>query len=448
MTEPFDRSTESELGKAYRRESFWLDTVDESLDPLPSLEEDLRCDVAIVGAGFAGLWTAYFLKRHAPDLEVVMLEKEIAGFGASGRNGGACSAWWEPIFGWFRDPGTRDAAIRLHRRLIDAIPRIGEIAEAEGFDCGFAPGGLIMTADSEDELQQFAKAAHVMAKCGFAAPDYELLDEVGVRDKIAVEGARGGLFTPHAAAVQPARLARGLAKAVRAKGVRIFERSPARALEPGLVKADRGVVRAQTVLMAAEAYVSKLAGFRRQLAPIHSWMLATAPLDDSLREAIGLSRPRSFGMTGDGYGQLTADGRIAFGARGTYHFGSRISKAIGPESRETRRVRERLLECFPALHSVPVTHGWGGPMGFARDERPFVFLDDARCFGWAGGLGPAGVAPSCIAGETLADLVLGLDTPRVDDPWVVSALPPVWEPEPLRWVGITGVKIWRELSPF
>ena len=105
MPGTFDRSTESAVGQAYRRESFWLDSVDESLDPLPSLEEELRGDVVIVGAGFTGLWTAYFLKQAAPDLEIVMLEKEIAGFGASGRNGGACSAWWDTIFGWLRDPG-------------------------------------------------------------------------------------------------------------------------------------------------------------------------------------------------------------------------------------------------------------------------------------------------------------------------------------------------------
>jgi len=443
MIESSDRSTESELGKAYRRESFWLDSIEESLDPFPSLEEELRCDVAIVGAGFTGLWTAYFLKRNAPDLDIVMLEKEIAGFGASGRNGGACSAWWDPIYGWFKDPRTREAAVRFHQRLIDTIERIGEISKAEGIDCHFSHEGLVMTAANEQEAQQFSKAAHVMAKHGFPAPHYEILDEAATRDLIKVEGARSSLFTPHSAAVQPARLARGLAKAVRAKGVRLFERSPARKLEPGRVVADRGVVRADTVLMAAEAYVSQLTGFKRQLAPIHSRMLATAPLDETLRETIGLSRPRSFAMAGDGYGQLTADGRIAFGARGSYYFGSRIRDSFGPETRDTQKVWEQLLEYFPALRGVSVTHGWGGPMGFPRDEKPFVFLDEKKRFGWAGGHGPAGVAPSCMAGETLSDLVLGLDTPRVDEPWVVSALPPVWEPEPLRWLGINGVKAWR-----
>ena len=138
-----------------------------------------------------------------------------------------------------------------------------------------------------------------------------------------------------------------------------------------------------------------------------------------------------------------ADGRIAFGARGTYYFGSRIRDSFGPETRDAKRVWELLLEYFPALSGVPMTHAWSGPMGFARDEKPFVFLDEKKRFGWVGGYGPAGVAPSCMAGETLADLVLGLDTPHVDEPWVVSALPRAWEPEPLRWLGITGVKAWR-----
>lgn len=443
MRESMGRSQDSDIAKSYRRESFWLDSVEESLDPLPPLEEELRCDVVIVGAGFTGLWTAYFLKLNVPDLDIVILEKEIAGFGASGRNGGACSAWWDPIFGWFKDPQTRDASVRLHQRLIDTVSRIGEITAAEGIDCNFAHEGLIMTAANEQEAQLFSKAAHVMAKYGFPAPHYEYLDEAATRNLVAVEGACAGLFTPHNAAVQPARLARGLAEAVRAKGVRLFERSPARKLEDGRVTTDRGVVRADTVLLAAEAYVSQLAGFKRQLAPIHSRMVVTAPLDKTHQESIGLSRRRSFAMAGDGYGQLTADGRVAFGARGTYYFGSHIRNKFGPETRATKWVWDLLLKNFPALRDVPMTHSWGGPMGFTRNEKPFVFLEENKRFGWAGGHGPAGVAPSCMAGETLADLVLGLDTPRVDEPWVVNTLPPVWEPEPLRWLGITGMKAWR-----
>ena len=437
-------SNDSRLGRSYRRESFWLDSIEESLDPLPTLEQELRCDVVIVGAGFGGLWTAYFLKQNAPDLDLVILEKEIAGFGASGRNGGACSAWWDPIYAWLKDPQTREAAVRLHQGLIDTVARIGSIAAAEGFDCDFSHEGLIVTAANEQEARPFARALHVMAKHGFAAPDYQLLDRDETRKRIGTDGAHASFFTPHTATVQPARLARGLADAVRAKGVRLFERSPVRRIGQDGVVTERGRVRAGTVVMAAEAYVSQIAGFERRLAPIHSRMIATEPLDAALREQIGLTRSCSFAMAADGYGQLTADGRIAFGARGDYYFGSRIRSDFGPETRESNRIRELLLGYFPALRGVHVTHGWGGPMGFARDEKPFVFLDQKRRFGWTGGFGPAGVAPACLAGETLADLVLGRNTPRVEAPWVISALPRVWEPEPLRWLGISGVKKWRE----
>ena len=447
MSEAIDRSTESDLARFYRRQSFWLDSVEESLEPQPSLEGELHCDVVIVGAGFTGLWTAYFLKRNAPDLDIVILEKEIAGFGAAGRNGGACSSWWDSIFPWLRDPETRQAGVRLQRRLIDTVPRIGEICASEGIDCHFAHNGLIMTAGNEQEAQQFSKAAHVLAKYGFPAPDYEYLDEAATREMIATEGACAGLFTPHNAAVQPARLARGLAGAVRASGVKLFERSAAVRLEQGRVVTGRGAVRADTVLLAAEAYVSKLAGYRRRLAPIHSRLLVTAPLDDAQKEAMGVSGRRCFAMAGDGYGHLTADGRVAFGARGSYYFGSRIRTDFGPEARDTKWLRELLHRYFPALRGVPMTHAWGGAMALPRNEKPFVFLDGKRRFGWAGGHASAGVAPSCMAGETLADLVLGLDTARVHEPWVVSALPPLWEPEPLRWLGITGVKAWRRLFP-
>lgn len=447
MSETIDRSTGSDLARFYRSQSFWLDSIEESLEPLPSLEEDPQCDVVIVGAGFTGLWTAYFLKRNAPDLDVVVLEKEIAGFGAAGRNGGACSSWWDSIFPWLRDPETREAAVNLQRRLIDTVPRIGEICASEGIDCHFAHNGLVMTAANEQEAQQLSKAAHVLAKYGFPAPDYEYLDQAATRELIATEGAIASLFTPHNAAVQPARLARGLAGAVRASGVKLFERSAAVRLEQGRVVTDRGVARADTVLLAAEAYVSKLAGFERQLAPIHSRMLVTAPLDDTLKETIGGSSRRCFAMSGDGYGHLTADGRIAFGARGSYYFGSRIRKNFGLGTRETKWMRELLFTSFPALRGVPVTHAWGGAMALPRNEKPFVFLDGKRRFGWAGGHASAGVAPSCMAGETLADLVLGLDTSRVHEPWVVNELPPLWEPEPLRWLGITGVKAWRQFFP-
>ena len=142
MTEASDRSTETEVGRAYRRESFWLDSIDESLDPRPSLEDEIRCDVVIVGAGFSGLWAAYFLKQKAPDLDIVILEKDIAGFGASGRNGGACSAWWDPIYGWLKDPRTHDAAVRLHERLIESVARIGRITAHEGIDCHFNHEGM------------------------------------------------------------------------------------------------------------------------------------------------------------------------------------------------------------------------------------------------------------------------------------------------------------------
>ncbi len=447
MSEAIDRLTESDLARFYRSQSFWLDSIEESLEPLPSLEEELHCDVVIVGAGFTGLWTAYFLKRNAPDLDVVVLEKEIAGFGAAGRNGGACSSWWDSIFPWLRDPETREAAVNLQRRLIDTVPRIGEICAAEGIDCHFAHNGLIMTAANEQEAQQLSKAAHVLAKYGFPAPDYEYLDQAATREMVATEGAIASLFTPHNAAVQPARLARGLAGAVRASGVKLFERSAAVRLEQGRVVTDRGVARADTVLVAAEAYVTKLAGFERQLAPIHSRMLVTAPLNDTLKETMGGSRRRCFAMSGDGYGHLTADGRIAFGARGSYYFGSRIRKNFGLGTRETKWMRELLFRSFPALRGVPVTHAWGGAMALPRNEKPFVFLDGKRRFGWAGGHASAGVAPSCMAGETLADLVLGLDTVRVHEPWVVNELPPLWEPEPLRWLGITGVKAWRQFFP-
>ena len=247
-------------------------------------------------------------------------------------------------------------------------------------------------------------------------------------------------WTPDCAAVHPAKLVRGLARAAERRGVTVYERTPAVRIGPGLVDTPAGRVRAPVVVRATEGYTPMLPGHRRTVAPVYSLMIATEPLPDPLWTGIGW---RDRETVTDGrhliiYAQRTADGRIAFGGRGApYHFGSRVRPAYDRDAAVFARLRAALVELLPALAEVEITHGWGGPLAIPRDWFPSVGFDRGSGLGWAGGYVGDGVACSALAGHTLAELICGLDTERTRLPWAVHRSRR-WEPEPLRWAGINA----------
>jgi glycine/D-amino acid oxidase-like deaminating enzyme len=254
----------------------------------------------------------------------------------------------------------------------------------------------------------------------------------------------GATYTPHCAAIHPARLVRGLAAAVRARGVAIYEGTPVVALRPGAAVSPLGTVRAEVVVRATEGYTPALRGARRAVAPVYSLMVATDPLPASFWESTGLAGRETFSDHRHLiiYGQRTADGRLAFGGRGApYHFRSRIRPEYDREPRVFAELRRVLGELFPALGDVPVSHTWGGPLGVARDWSASVGLDRATGLGWAGGYVGDGVGTANLAGRTLADLIRGVDSDLTALPWV-GHRSPRWEPEPLRWFGVNaGLKV-------
>jgi glycine/D-amino acid oxidase-like deaminating enzyme len=266
-----------------------------------------------------------------------------------------------------------------------------------------------------------------------------------MRGHVGASEILGGTFTPHCAAIQPARLARGLAQVVERLGVRIVERTPALAVEPGVVRTPYGVVRAQHVIRATEGYTPSLPGYRRTVAPVYSLMLATEPLPTSVWEEIGLARRETFN---DGrhliiYGQRTADDRFAFGGRGApYHYGSVIRPEYDREPQVFAELRRVLIELFPSVADYAVTHTWGGPLGVPRDWFASVGLDRTTGVGWAGGYVGDGVGTTNLAGRTLADLVLDRrDSDLLSLPWV-GHQSPRWEPEPLRFLGVNvGLRV-------
>ena len=429
--------------QTYRPVSFWLDTVPGSLAPAEVLPGDLAVDVAIAGAGLTGLWTAYYLATAQPDLRIAVCEAEIAGFGASGRNGGWCSALFPASLGKLTRMAGRDAAIAMYRAMQATVDEVGRVAAAENIDCHWAKGGTVQLARSAVQLDRAKAEVAEMRDYGFGEEDLTLLTENEARGRLGATGVLGGTYTPHCAAIHPARLVRGLAGAVSARGVKLFERTPVTEIAPRRLVTTRGTVTADYVIRATEGYTPALPGLHRAVIPVYSLMIATQPLPDAAWDAVGLAgRP----TVSDGrhlliYGQRTADGRFAFGGRGApYHLGSAVRPSFDRVPAVFTALRRTLGELFPALGDVKVSHTWGGPLGIARDWCASAGLDQATGIGWAGGYVGDGVATTNLAGRTLADLVLGTGSDLTRLPWVNHRSRP-WETEPLRWLGInTGLR--------
>jgi glycine/D-amino acid oxidase-like deaminating enzyme len=258
--------------------------------------------------------------------------------------------------------------------------------------------------------------------------------------RVGVKGNLGALYSPHCAALHPARLARGLASSVEQRGVAIYERSPALSIEHGVVTTPGGQLRADLVLLATEAYGRDLPGRRRRLVPIHSMMIATEPLPDEVWKQIGLAQRETFGDPRRMviYGQRTADGRIAFGSRGSYYFGSGIRNRFAPDDEAFEHIRRVLVSMFGVLAEARITHTWGGPLGVPRDWRVAIGVDREAGLGWAGGYVGEGVCASNLAARTLADLVLERDTATARLPWAGRDFSR-WEPEPLRYAAVRGM---------
>ena len=427
-------------GAAYRGVSLWLDRLDESLTQRQPLPGHRSCDVAVVGAGFTGLWTAYYLKRADPGLRVTVVEREIAGFGASGRNGGWCSdlfpASWDKIG---RRHG-RDVALSMKAAMRSGIDEVEKVLTAEDIDCGWARSGSLGFARSQVQLERAAaEVAHARA-WGDGESDLRLLSPAESFEVAKVEGVLGATFTPHCAVLDPGALVRQLAERVENLGIEVYEGTEVREIRPHRVVTRTGTLTADVVVRATEGYTPDLAGARRDLAPVYSLIVATEPLDDATLEAVGLADRPTFTDHRHVicYGQRTADGRIVFGGRGApYHFGSATRAAFDREPKVFQSLQHNLISMFPALAKARFTHSWGGPLGVPRDWHAGVGLDRETGFAWGGGYVGDGVTTSNLAGRTLADLILGADTELTGLPWV-GHRSRKWEPEPLRYLGVNA----------
>jgi glycine/D-amino acid oxidase-like deaminating enzyme len=334
----------------------------------------------------------------------------------------------------------RGAMITLQRQLFATVDEVGRVAEREGIDCHYVKGGSLQVATSPVQLARLEAAVAEGRDWGMGADDQRLLDRAEVERRVRVAGALGAAFTPHCAALDPARLARGLAKVVERAGVAVYESTPVTRIRPGRADTAHGPVTAEVVVRATEGYSAALPGARRSLLPLYSLMLATEPLPAAVWQEIGWSGRETLASAShlSMYAQRTSDGRIACGRRGApYHFGSRVRPGFDRDERVHARLEAVLAELLPPAAGARVTHRWGGPIGIPRDWTASVGLDRRTGLAWAGGYVGDGVALANLAGRTLADLICGDDTDLVRLPWVQDRSRS-WEPEPLRWLGVNA----------
>ncbi len=445
---------------AYRSLSLWHDSLvadgTDDLSPRPALDGDAQVDVCIVGAGYTGLWTAYYLLLADPSLSVLVVEAEVAGFGASGRNGGWCSALFPASAAGLARRHGRDAALAMRRAMNDTVAEVGRVALDEGIDCHWAPGGTVRLARTPVQLRR--AQAEVDQDAEFDGVDgVVLLSAAQARERVAATDVLGGTYSPHCARIHPARLVRGLARAVERRGGRIVERTRVLRITPGtapvaagepvyrngfgpLVGTDRGDVRARHVVRATEAWTATLPGSTRDVIPVYSLVVATEPLPASFWARAGLTHGETFSDHRHlvVYGQRTADDRLVFGGRGApYHRGSRIEPGFDREPGVFAGLRRAVRDLFPDLAGHAFTHAWGGPLGIARDWHASAGIDRLSGVAWAGGYVGDGVGTSNLAGRTLADLLTGRSTDLTRLPWV-GHRSRRWEPEPVRWLEVNA----------
>jgi putative aminophosphonate oxidoreductase len=420
--------------------SLWLDEALGAEEPrikASCCEGDVSVDVCIVGAGYTGLWTALELKRRAPTLDVRIVEREVAGAGASGRNGGFILSWWSKFATLRKLCGTEEAR-RVATASQDAIDDIRRFCEDNEIDAHFRQGGWLWTATSaaqEDVLDS--------AFADLATDDAVPLRRLSPGETAARSGSRvhrAGVLEPGAATVQPALLARGLRRVVLDQGIPLYERTPMTQLvagTPATVVTPRARIRADVVVLAMNAWLARFGAVRDALVVIGSDMIATQPAADRIDEigwvdGLGITDSRRLVH----YYRTTRDGRIVFGkGGGALAYRGQVDAAFDGASNRRGEVERHFRRTYPDLHDVAIATSWTGPIDYSVTGLPFFarFPQAANVL-CAAGYSGNGVGPSYLGGQVLADLVLGADTPWATSPLLTlptSHLPP----EPVRYLG-------------
>ena len=421
--------------------SYWRESVRSEIVSRDSLVSNIDVDIAIVGAGYSGLWTAYYLKKLRPDARVAVIESNQVGFGASGRNGGWCSGFLPMTLRELEKQHNRQAAIEMCRQSFATIDEIEKIIADENIDCDFHRGGTIHGATNAVQRTRVIEEVKELHSYGFSENDSRMLTLEEARDRINISGLLASSYTPHCAAIHPVKLVSGLAKVVERMGVKIYENSRVDEINSGTLNLKHSIVRAEVVVRATEGFTSQIKHHRRTLAPLYSYMVATEPLTKSQRDEIGWQNRETYHDARNMiiYVQITRDGRIAFGGRGApYHFGSRVKPNYDNHDEIHQKIISTMHDVFPLTKDLNITHRWGGPLGVPRNWQPSVNYDPRLGLASIGGYVGDGVAAANLAARTLAHLVVGDDHPLTNLAWV-NHPSRKWEVEPLRYFGINGL---------
>lgn len=418
--------------------SFWYRDIGGLPAKRPCLPGAREADICIIGAGYTGLWTAYYLKKADPRLKIIVLEREFAGFGASGRNGG----WLSGSFGWSRErylkSTSRAAVVDMQRHMAGTVDEVIRVANLEGIDADIVRADNLMLATSEAQMHRARAQVDLYRAWEMPAERVSVLSAKDARARIDIAGVQGGFVIRDMARVQPAKLVQGLARVVEALGVEIYEGTCVERISPGEVTTDRGNVRAKSILRATEGFTAGLPGQKRSWLPLNSAQIITEPLPPALWEKIGWAGHELLGDLSHGYAyaQRTREGRIAMGGRGVpYRFGSATDTNGETQAATIAQLQAILTRLLPQTRGVRIEHAWCGVLGVPRDWCATVGYDPVTGLGWAGGYVGMGVSTSNLAGRTLSDLVRGEDSALARLPWVNRRVRK-WEPEPLRWLGV------------
>lgn len=408
--------------------------------PSPSLQGSRRADICIVGGGFTGLWAAIHLKTLRPSLDIALVERDICGGGASGRNGGFAMTWASKLSTIVKICGAQEG-LRLLRASQDAVKTIGAFCRENGIDSHFRHDGWLWTAANESQNDAWADIVEIHQKLGSDA--FQAMTPAEVQRMAASKGHVAGIFEPAVATVQPARLARGLRKAALARGIAIHENTPMIGLEHGAtprVRAPQGVITADKVVLAMGTWAAEMPEFRRTMVPVSADMVVTAPMAEQLRE-IGLTNGVAISDSSMlvSYYRTTLDGRIVFGkGGGKFGFGGRVDTDFDGASRRARDVEAMFRRWYPTLSNVPIAESWRGPVERTATGLPFFGRLPGNIV-YGHGYTGNGVGPCYLGGRILASLALD-----IDDEW--SATPLAQGPqgqfphEPIRYIGAYMVR--------
>ena len=429
-----------------QRRAWWLREALASEAPsllAPSLFGDVHADVAIVGGGYTGMWTAYFLTEIAPQTRIVLLEADICGGGPSGRNGGFLHGWWEYLPFLARRYGLAEG-LRIAEAADEVVGGIGEWCRRHAVDAWFTPHGYLRVNAFPKVGNDWGRTTSEMDRLG-APGQLVPIDRQAVQAVCASPAFGDGLFMPSAATVQPALLARGLRRILIERGVRIHEGTAVQRIDPHpggrRLRTARGSVTADRVVLAVNAWAAGWPGFRTRVLAWGSYMVLTEPIPERLSqlgwtggEAIADSR---FTIS---YFRTTRDGRIAFGAGvGAAGFGGSIGPVFTHDRHAIERVAANFRHLFPMLADVRVDDAWGGPIDITADRFPEIGSRDGGRVLYAHGFAGNGVGPARLAGRILAARIAGGGDPIAFLP-LFGRRQRFLPPEPFRFVGARAIR--------